>query len=220
VWRATLFSSFRGAARANTGTFAKEYWTAPGKLAIMAAGSRSRGAFRMRRLVLLLGLIGAVVAGAAHADALRFPQNGKHAFQVDLPKGWRSKADTSGGLLLVPPYPHAVIYIGILTDDKYRDQPDSAVAGEVAKIAGIKRIDSQGPARISDPTGAVFYRGTMFNGDIPAKRGLARKAKIVLVRLKPNVWAQIWIVTQPGIDAVEFAALDRVLGGLTLISEP
>ncbi len=186
----------------------------------MAAGSRSRGAFRMRRLVLLLGLIGAVAAGAAHADALRFPQNGKHAFQVDLPKGWRSKADTSGGLLLVPPYPHAVIYIGILADDKYRDQPDSAVAGEVAKIAGIEHIDGQGPARISDPKGAVFYKGTTFNGSIPAKRGLARKAKIVLVRLQPNVWAQVWIVTQPGINAVEFAALDRVLNGLTLISEP
>ena len=59
-----------------------------------------------------------------------------------------------------------------------------------------------------------------FNGAIPAKRGLARKAKIVLVRLQPTVWAQVWVVTQPGINAVELAALDRVLNGLTLVSEP
>jgi hypothetical protein len=174
----------------------------------------------MRRLVLLVGLIGAVAAGAAHAGALRFPPSGKHAFQLDLPKGWQSKTDSRGGLLLVPPYPHALIYIGILADDKYRDQPDSAVAGEVAKIAGIEQIDGQGPARISDPKGAVFYRGTTFHGTIPAKRGLARKAKIVLVRLQSTVWAQVWVVTQPGVDAVENAALDRVLNGLTLISEP
>ena len=130
----------------------------------MAAGLALARAFRMRRLVLLVGLIAAVAAGAAHAGALRFPAAGKHAFQVDLPKGWRSKTDKRGGLLLVPPYPHALIYIGILADDKYRDQPDSAVAGEVAKIAGIEQIEGQGPARISDPKGAVFFRGTAFNG--------------------------------------------------------
>jgi len=174
----------------------------------------------MRRFVLLLALMGAVAAGGAHADAFRFPQTGKHAFKVELPKGWRSKTDGRGGLLLVPPYAHALIYIGILANDKYRGQSDSAVAGEVAKIAGIDQIESQGPARISDPTGAVFFRGVAFNGRIPAKRGLVRKARIVLVRLQPNVWAQVWIVTQPGINAVENAALDQVLNGLTLISKP
>jgi hypothetical protein len=174
----------------------------------------------MRRLVLLLALIFAVAAGGARAEAFRFPQTGKHAFKVELPKGWRSKTDSGGGLLLVPPYPHALIYIGILSNDKYRGQPDSAVAGEVARIAGIDQIESQGPARISDPTGAVFFRGVAFNGRIPAKRGLARKVRIVLVRLQPNVWAQVWIVTQPGINAVENAALDQVLSGLTLVSEP
>ena len=42
----------------------------------------------------------------------------------------------------------------------------------------------------------------------------------MLVRLQPAVWAQVWVVTQPGINAVELAALDRVLNGLTLVSEP
>jgi hypothetical protein len=120
----------------------------------------------------------------------------------------------------VPPYRHALIYIGILADDNYRGQPDSTVAGEVAKIAGIEQVEGQGPARISDPTGAVIYRGVAFSGRIPAKRGLERKARVVLVRLQPNVWAQVWIVTQPGINSVENAALDHVLNGLTLVSEP
>lgn len=166
-------------------------------------------------------MIGGVAAGglAAHANEFRFPKTGKHGFRVNLPKGWQSNADTRGGLLLVPPDQHAMIYIAILVDDKLRDRPDSAVAGEVAKVAGIEHIDSQGPAQISDPNGTVFYKGTAFYGTMPAKHGFARKAKIVIVRLEPNTWAQVWTVTQPGMNAVESDALDQVLNGITLTSE-
>ena len=43
-----------------------------------------------------------------------------------------------------------------------------------------------------------------------------RKAKIVLVRLAPDTWAQQWIVTQPGMNYVELNALNKTLDGITL----
>jgi hypothetical protein len=171
----------------------------------------------MRRLFILLCLIGAVAAGglAAHANEFRFPKTGKHAFRVTLLKGWRTKIDTRGGLLLVPPPPsqRAMIYIAILVDDKFRDQPDSAVAAEVAKLAGIQHIDSQSPARISDLKGTAFY------GKIAKKQRFARTAKIVIVRLAPNTWAEEWIVTQPGIGPAERDALNQAISQLTLTTE-
>ena len=38
----------------------------------------------------------------------------------------------------------------------------------------------------------------------------------MLVRLAPDVWAQEWIVTQPGMNATERAALERALDGIAL----
>src|ERR1700690_387209 len=79
----------------------KRKWTPPAKLAIMAI-RRYLAGLTMRRLVLLLCLL---AAGAlpAQAAALRFPPTGKHAFLIDLPKGWQTKTDARGGLLLIPP---------------------------------------------------------------------------------------------------------------------
>jgi len=176
----------------------------------------------MRRLCLLLCLMGAVAAGAppAQADAVRFPQTGKHAFLVDLPKGWRTKTDARGGLLLIPPSQtqHAMIYLGILVDDKLRGQPLSAVAAEAAKSAGVATFDKEEPARMTDPQGAVI-RGTAFYGKIPEKRGHSRKARIVIFPLEPNTWAQAWTVTQPGMNSVEYKAVDRVLNSITLTAD-
>jgi hypothetical protein len=176
----------------------------------------------MRHLCLLLCLLGAVAAGAlpAQAAALRFPPTGKHAFLIYLPKGWQTKTDARGGLLLIPPLQsqHAMIYLGILVDDKLRGQPVSAVAAEVAKSVGVETFDKEEPARMTVPTGAVL-RGTAFYGKIPEKRGLARKAKIVIFPLEPNTWAQAWIVTQPGMNSVEYKAVDRVLNNITLTSD-
>jgi hypothetical protein len=175
----------------------------------------------MGRLSKLLCLIAGVAAGglAAHADAFRFPKTGKHAFRVDLPKGWKTNTDKRGGMLLVPPNHHAMIYLAILVDNKLRNQPDSAVAGEVAKIAGIEHIESRGPVHLSDPKGTKSYKGSAFSGMMPAKRGFARTAKIVIIRLGPNTWAQVWTVTQPGMNAVESDALDRVLNDITLTTD-
>lgn len=166
----------------------------------------------MRRFILLLSVI-AAAALPAQADSIRFPKSGQHAFRVELPKGWKSTADKRGGLLLVPPDNHAMIYLAILTGDKFRQATDSAVAGDAAKLAGIERIDSQAPAQISDRTGTAFF------GELREKRGFARKAKIVLVRLAPDAWAQEWIVTQPGMNSVERRSLERALRGITLAGE-
>ena len=187
----------------------------------MAIKSWFRGV-NMRRLVLLLCLIGAGAAGAlpAQAEALRFPKTGKHAFLVDLPEGWHTKTDTRGGLLLIPPpqYQHAMLYLGIVVDDKLRGQPDSAVAAEVAKTVGVKAFDKQEPARITDAKGGV-HRGTAFYGKIPENRGLSRRGKIVIIPLEPSTWAQAWTVTQPGMNYIEYDALDRVLNSITLAGE-
>jgi hypothetical protein len=172
----------------------------------------------MRRFFLLVCLIAASVL-TAQADAFRFPKTGKHAFRVNLPKGWKTRMDTRGGMLLVPPYQHAMIYLGIVVDDNLRNQPDSAVAGEVAKTVGIEHINHEGRARVTGSHGTAIYRGTAFSGMMPAERGFARKAKIMIFPLEPNTWAQVWTVTQPGMNSVESNALDKVLNGITLTSE-
>ncbi|HEY1473855.1 MAG TPA: hypothetical protein VGF53_07200 [Pseudolabrys sp.] len=175
----------------------------------------------MRRLCLLFGLI-AVALGALPAQAveLRFPKTGKYAFHIDLPKTWRTKTDTRGGLLLIPPAAnqHALIYLGILVDDKMRGQPDSAIAESLGKTVGITAFDKDEPARVSDKAGATRH-GTAFYGKIPEKRGLSRKGKIVIVPLEPNTWAQVWTVTQPGMNPVEHKTLEQVLNSLTLDGE-
>jgi hypothetical protein len=175
----------------------------------------------MRHFFILLSLIAALAFAAvpARAETLRFPQTGAHAFQVHLPQGWKSTTDKRGGLLLVPPDNHALIYLAILKDDKLRGAPESTVAGQVAKIAGIVMDDKQDPERMAGPNGAVLYRGMAFHGIMPAKHGLARRAKIVLFRLAPNTWAQVWTVQQPGMNAIETATLEKVLNDLTLTSK-
>jgi hypothetical protein len=180
---------------------------------------RAIAGLRMRRFFMLLCLL---AAGAlpAQADVVRFPKTGKHAFLVDLPKGWRTKPDARGGLLLIPPSQsqHAMIYLGIIVDDKLRGRPVSAVAAEAAKPVGVETFDKEEPARMTDPQGAVI-RGTAFYGKIPEKRGLSRKARIVIFPLEPNTWAQAWTVTQPGMNSVEYKAVDRVLNSITLTAD-
>jgi hypothetical protein len=173
----------------------------------------------MRRFMMLVSLVAALVVGVVTAQAFRFPQRGPHAFNVTLPKGWVSKTDKRGGLMLIAPGERALVYLGIEVDGRFRGKPDSAVASDVAKTAGIERLEAQGAARISDAAGASLFRGTAYTGVLPAKHGLARKAKVVIIRLAADTWAQVVTVTQPGINAVENEALDRVLNGLTLISK-
>jgi hypothetical protein len=174
----------------------------------------------MRRLLPLLCLIVLATALPAQAVELRFPKTGKYAFHIDLPKTWRTKADTRGGLLLIPPAAnqHALIYLGILVDDKMRGQPDSAIAEALGKTVGIAAFDKDEPARVIDKAGAI-RRGTAFYGKIPEKRGLSRRGKIVILPLEPNTWAQVWTVTQPGMNPVEYKTFDQVLNSLTLDSE-
>ena len=174
---------------------------------------------RMRRLFVVLCLL-AAAALPAQAAEFRFPKTGKYAFLVDLPKAWHSKTDARGGLLLIPPAPsqHAMIYLGIIVDEKLRGQPMSAVAAASAKTAGVVDFDKEEPARMTIPGGAVI-RGTAFYGKIPEKRGLARKARIVIFPLEPGTWAQAWTVTQPGMNHVEQRAIDQVLNSITLTSQ-
>jgi hypothetical protein len=98
----------------------------------------------------------------------------------------------------------------------------SAVAAAAAKSAGVATFDKEEPARMTDPQGAVI-RGTAFYGKIaekiPEKRGLSRKARIVIFPLEPNTWAQAWTVTQPGMNPVESKAVDRVLNSITLTAD-
>jgi hypothetical protein len=170
----------------------------------------------MRRFFLLLTLIALAATLPAQAKVLRFPQDGAHAFRLDLPPGWRTTTDKRGGLLLVPPDDHAMIYLAIVADDKLRGHPDSAVVAKVSQIAGIAMDDKQEPERITAADGARIIRGTAFYGTLPAKHGLARRARIVLFKLAPDTWAQVWTVTQPGMNAIETAALAKVLDSLTL----
>ena len=178
----------------------------------------------MRRPVLLLCLLalGATVAPSVSARAaeMRFPKTGKYAFLVDLPRGWVTRTDTKGGLLLIPPAEsqHAMLYLGVIVDDSLRGKPLEAVAAAAAKPSGVERFDKQEPARITDAKGAV-HRGVAFTGQVPEKKGHFRKARIVIIPLADNTWAQAWIVTQPGMNYVEYNKLDAVLNSLTLAGE-
>jgi hypothetical protein len=173
----------------------------------------------MRRLIVVLLLI-AFGAASGHAAALRFPKTGKHAFLVDLPKGWHTKPDAKGGLLLIPPATsqHAMLYLGIFTDDSLRGAELGAVAMAAAKPSGLERFSTKEPARITDQKGVV-HRGTAFIGKVPEKNNMFRRAKIVIIPLTPGVWAQAWVVSQYGASAAEQRALETVLDSLTLVSE-
>jgi hypothetical protein len=169
----------------------------------------------MRIFGLFLSLA-VIINTAAAAAELRVPKSGRYAFHVTVPKSWVAKYDTRGGLLMVPPAAsqHAMLYLAVLTDQKYRGQSDSVVAAEVAKLAGIAAIDSQKPAQISGRDG-IAYVGTI----VKKAPRYERKAKIVLVKLAPDTWAQQWIVTQPGMNYIELNALNKALDGITLTSE-
>ena len=173
----------------------------------------------LRRLLLLLCVV-ALAAAPARAAKFRFPKYGRYAFLVDLPKGWVTKTDAKGGLLLIPPADaqHAMLYLSVTVDDTLRGKPLEAVAAQAAKSSGVEKFDKQEPARITDVKGAV-HRGVAFYGKVPEKKGHVRKAKIVIVPLGDDTWAQAWIVTQPGMNYVEYNALDAVLSSLTLASE-
>ena len=54
---------------------------------------------------------------------------------------------------------------------------------------------------------------------MPEKKGRFRKAKIVIIPLADNTWAQTWIVTQPGMGYVEYNKFDAVLSSLTLAGD-
>lgn len=173
----------------------------------------------MHRLLLVLSLA-AFAAFPARAAEVRFPQTGKHAFLLDLPRGWVTKPDAKGGLLLIPPATaqHAMLYLGILTDDALRGKSLEAVAAAAAKSSGVESFDKQEPARITDAKGAV-HRGIAFYGKMAEKKGRFRKAKILVVPLADNTWAQAWIVSQPGMNYVEYNKFDAVLESLTLASD-
>ena len=177
----------------------------------------------MRPLLALLVAL-AALAGAQAAE-LRFPPSGPHAFHLTLPKTWHSKTDARGGLLLIPPatQQHTMLYLAMLTDASLRAQDDGNAAAQLAqqaaKTAGIALNDKRDPARVTGTKGATIYRGTAFYGRLPAKRGLARTAKIIIIRMAPDTWAQVLVVTQPGMNAVEIVALDQVLNSITLGSE-
>jgi len=172
----------------------------------------------MRLLLALVCLCGALAA--AQAAELRVPKEGAHFFRVTLLKGWHGKFDRSGGMLLIPPpaSQHAMIYLGMLSDGKYRALADAAAMAQIAqrdaRLAGIdtlEKIDSEKPAQISG------RNGTAFSGSIRSRRPrYARKATIVLVRLAPDTFAQEWVVTQPGMGYVERDALDKALANIAI----
>ena len=174
----------------------------------------------MRRLLTLalLALVPTFVHTTANAAALRFPKAGKHGFALDLPKGWHTKTDEKSGMLLIPPAPtqHVMVYLGLIVDDALRGEPLNAVADKAGREAGVKSFDKQEEARITASNGGALHRGTAFYGNIAEKRGHSRRAKIVIIPLGPNTWAQVWTVTQPGMNSVEYRALDDVLESLTL----
>src|SRR3954469_1658349 len=178
----------------------------------------------MRRLIAVLCLVvfGAAAAQIFAADAaeLRFPKTGKHAFLVDLPRGWHTKPDARGGLLLIPPATsqHAMVYLGIITDESLRNAEIGAVALAAAKPSGLDHFSTKEPARITDQKGVV-HRGTAFIGKVPEKHNMFRRAKIIIIPLTPGVWAQAWVVSQYGASPVEQRALEAVLDSLTLANE-
>ncbi len=170
------------------------------------------------RLVVLLVLLAAALP--ARAKELRVPPQGKFALIVDLPRGWQSKTDALGGVLVIPPAErqHAMLYLGIVQDADLRGASEAAVAAKVGRLAGVTSFNRQEPARITDRKGRV-HRGIMFFGRVPEKSGRSRHARIVIVPLAPDTWAQAWIVTQAGMNAVEAAKLDKVLDSVVLAAE-
>jgi hypothetical protein len=166
---------------------------------------------RVFGVLLVSGLL--AFAAAALATELRVPKDSPYAFHVTVPKGWHSNYDAFGGLLMVPPAPsqHAMIYLAVLKSEKYRNQTDSVVAADVARLAGIEKIESQKPAKISGRDGTAYF-GTI----VKKAPRYERKAKIVLLRLAPDTWAQQWVVTQPGMNYVELNALNKTLDAITL----
>jgi hypothetical protein len=166
---------------------------------------------RVFGVLLVSGLF--AFAAAAQAAELRVPKDSPYAFHVTVPKGWHSKFDAFGGLLMIPPAPsqHAMIYLAVLKSEKYRNQSDSVVAADVARLAGVEKIESQKPAKISGRQGTAYF------GIIVKKAPrYERRAKIVLLRLAPDTWAQQWVVTQPGMNYVELNALNKTLDAITL----
>ncbi len=174
----------------------------------------------MRRVLTLtlLALVSAFAHDAAIAKQVRFPATGKHGFTLDLPKGWHTKTDEKNGMLLIPPAvaQHAMVYVGFIADDALRGKPLDAVADKAGVAAGVKSFDKQEDARVTDAKGGALHRGTAFYGNIPEKRGHTRRAKIVIIPLEPGTWAQVWTITQPGMNSVEYKALDHVLESLTV----
>jgi len=174
----------------------------------------------MRRVLTLalLALVSAFALDAASAKQLRFPASGKHGFTLDLPKGWHTKSDEKNGMLLIPPAvsQHAMVYVGLIADDSLRGKPLDAVADKAGAAAGVTSFDKQEDARVTDAKGGAIHRGTAFYGNIPEKRGHTRRAKIVIIPLEPGTWAQFWTITQPGMNAIEYKALDHVLESLTV----
>jgi hypothetical protein len=170
----------------------------------------------------------AVVALAftpARAAELRFPKTGAKALHIDLPENWRTRADTRGGLLLVPPAgeQRGLLYLALIADDAARTEPGTSgaarIAQGVARPAGIVLDGKQEPARVTDPTGRTVFHGMAFTGTMPAKRGYARAVRMVIIRVTGDTWAQVMIVKQPGMNAAELAALDRVLNGITVTAQ-
>jgi hypothetical protein len=174
----------------------------------------------MRRLLplVLLALLPAFVHNVAAAKELRFPKSGPHGFALGLPKGWHTKTDEKSGMLLIPPAvsQHAMVYVGFIVDDGLRGKPLDAVADKAGAAAGVKSFDKQEDARVTDAKGGAIHRGTAFYGNIAEKRGHTRRAKIVIIPLGPGTWAQVWTITQPGMNSVEYKAFDQVLESLTL----
>ncbi|MEJ2431837.1 MAG: hypothetical protein P8Y53_01230 [Pseudolabrys sp.] len=154
----------------------------------------------------------------AQAKPQQFLADGAYRFKFDLPAGWRKTTDKRGGLLLVPPYGHALIYLVMVSGDKWRGRSDSAVVQAVSQVAGVVMNDKQEPERITAADGARIIHGTAYYGTMPAEHGLARRARIVLFKLSPDTWAQVWTVTQPGMNAKESAALSNVLNSISLSS--
>ena len=141
------------------------------------------------------------------------PKNSPYAFHVTVPKGWHSKYDAFGGLLMVPPAAsqHAMLYLAVLKSEKYRNQSDASSPPTSPASPASRAIESQKPAKISGRDGIAYF-GTI----VKKAPRYERKAKIVLVRLAPDTWAQQWIVTQPGMNYIELNALNKALDGITL----
>jgi hypothetical protein len=174
---------------------------------------------------LMATAVAVLAFSSAGAAELRFPATGAKAFRLDLPKIWARRADAHGGLLLIPPAgeQRAMLYLALIVDDASRADASLAaalrIAESAAKPVGILLDGSEAPARVTDPTGRTVFHGMAFTGTMPAKRGYARAVRMVILRVAPDTWAQVMTVKQPGMNAAEIAALDRVLNGITLTAQ-